>query len=441
MKKNAFTLIELLAVIVILAIIALIATPIILGIIKDAKEQSTKRSAELYIDAVEQAIVRKNLEGEYNPEECKIENGEVNCKGKFSPKYCKIIDGQLNCDGVPLEVEIDGEIPEDGTIIKFENGKVTIDTELIFKNFKVKINKEGKLVISPKEEKKDDIIEEGPEHLAQKNVKAIITPTTGIIPVVENEQIKPGSEFQIQVNDNSGWLTFFVLSNDGEYVNLIAEQNITPDGKYTKEPQKGTEWILTELELFLNEYGPQTAYTYLCNATKNWTNVPIIKNFYYEDEGYKGNPNYGYQNIKTELDEQSGNYITTITPNPVVSEAPAKYENMRARLPKPSEVKSKEVGCSITAGSCPLWIVNYIYLDNPESLPSTEEYYNESNGKVSSLGSNFGYWLLSSEVNDDFYVHNVCHWGSIGTYDSNINEYGIRPVITVLKSDLLRVME
>ena len=38
--KKEFTLIELLAVIVILAIIALIATPIILGIINDAKRES-----------------------------------------------------------------------------------------------------------------------------------------------------------------------------------------------------------------------------------------------------------------------------------------------------------------------------------------------------------------------------------------------------------------
>ena len=36
-RKNAFTLIELLAVIVILAIIALIATPIVLDIIDDTK--------------------------------------------------------------------------------------------------------------------------------------------------------------------------------------------------------------------------------------------------------------------------------------------------------------------------------------------------------------------------------------------------------------------
>ena len=37
-KKNAFTLIELLAVIVVLAIIALIATPAVLNIIEDSKK-------------------------------------------------------------------------------------------------------------------------------------------------------------------------------------------------------------------------------------------------------------------------------------------------------------------------------------------------------------------------------------------------------------------
>ena len=46
MKQKAFTLIELLAVIVILAIIALIATPIIMGIINEVSEQTTKRNVE-----------------------------------------------------------------------------------------------------------------------------------------------------------------------------------------------------------------------------------------------------------------------------------------------------------------------------------------------------------------------------------------------------------
>ena len=98
MKEKGFTLIELLAVIVILAIIALIATPIILGIIKDSKEESNKRSAELYIDAVEQAIVRKNL------------------NGKFKPNLCEINSGVVTCDGKKLEVEVEGIKPSDGWI-------------------------------------------------------------------------------------------------------------------------------------------------------------------------------------------------------------------------------------------------------------------------------------------------------------------------------------
>ena len=58
MNKKGFTLIELLAVIVILAIIALIATPIILGIIQDAKEESQKRSVELYANSIKNAVVK-----------------------------------------------------------------------------------------------------------------------------------------------------------------------------------------------------------------------------------------------------------------------------------------------------------------------------------------------------------------------------------------------
>ncbi|MDD3392807.1 MAG: prepilin-type N-terminal cleavage/methylation domain-containing protein, partial [Bacilli bacterium] len=50
MKSNkGFTLVELLAVIVILAIIALIATPLIMNIINEAKEGAAKDSAYAYI--------------------------------------------------------------------------------------------------------------------------------------------------------------------------------------------------------------------------------------------------------------------------------------------------------------------------------------------------------------------------------------------------------
>lgn len=60
-NKKGFTLVELLAVIVILAIIALIATPIILNVIDNAKEESAKNSAYGYIDAVEKANAQQIL--------------------------------------------------------------------------------------------------------------------------------------------------------------------------------------------------------------------------------------------------------------------------------------------------------------------------------------------------------------------------------------------
>ena len=63
-KKKGFTLVELLAVIVILAIIALIATPIILNVINDAKKEAAKDSFYGYMDAIEKAIIVNDIDEE-----------------------------------------------------------------------------------------------------------------------------------------------------------------------------------------------------------------------------------------------------------------------------------------------------------------------------------------------------------------------------------------
>lgn len=64
MKKKGFTLVELLAVIVILAIITLIAVPTILGIIQKTKRQAAASSALGYVDAVEKYQAISTLKGE-----------------------------------------------------------------------------------------------------------------------------------------------------------------------------------------------------------------------------------------------------------------------------------------------------------------------------------------------------------------------------------------
>ena len=60
-KKNAFTLIELLAIIVILAIIAVITVPIILNIIENSRKGASIDSAYGYKDSVQQYYLSKSV--------------------------------------------------------------------------------------------------------------------------------------------------------------------------------------------------------------------------------------------------------------------------------------------------------------------------------------------------------------------------------------------
>lgn len=99
MKNKGFSLIELLAVIVILSIIAIIATPIILGIIKDSTEESNKRSIEMYAKVIQNANALKQLDG------------SLGIAGKFKTstledKLKVEYDGNVACD--IIEIYADG---------------------------------------------------------------------------------------------------------------------------------------------------------------------------------------------------------------------------------------------------------------------------------------------------------------------------------------------
>ena len=111
MKNKGFTLIELLAVIVILAIIALIATPIILGIITNAKNEVRLRSAELYGHAVEQAVLRYQLNQSYT---------------QFDPEVCIVQSDstKLECDGVLITISVDGLKPDANSELYLSKGQI-----------------------------------------------------------------------------------------------------------------------------------------------------------------------------------------------------------------------------------------------------------------------------------------------------------------------------
>ena len=66
-KKKGFTLIEVIAVLVILSIIALIVTPIVTNIIRKAKISANKRSIDAYGRTVELATVAYMLDDTTEP--------------------------------------------------------------------------------------------------------------------------------------------------------------------------------------------------------------------------------------------------------------------------------------------------------------------------------------------------------------------------------------
>ena len=124
MKSNGFTLIELLAVIVILAIIAVIAVPIILDIINDSKEESNKRSIEMYAKALKNSIAKYQLDGRklgVSKLET-IDGRNFSNKNDFKVEY----DGNVACE--VIEIYADGTIylekcKVNGEAVKYTYGK------------------------------------------------------------------------------------------------------------------------------------------------------------------------------------------------------------------------------------------------------------------------------------------------------------------------------
>ena len=111
-KKNAFTLIELLAVIVILAVILVISIPRILDVIETSKKDSFKNAAQLIADSAEKKKVSDKLLGKDEEITCK-DVAKINDEDYAS---CKI---SFDSDGI-AKVSITGRGKFDG--LKITNG-------------------------------------------------------------------------------------------------------------------------------------------------------------------------------------------------------------------------------------------------------------------------------------------------------------------------------
>ena len=133
-KKKGFTLVELLAVIVILAIIALIATPIILNVISDAKKEAAKDSAYGYIEAIENAIIMNDFEEDDN-------FLSPNASGCYELKK---LDNKVNIKGTKPKIDDKAQVClKDGTVTNLTG--VEIDGyEFTYANDELSMNEKSK---------------------------------------------------------------------------------------------------------------------------------------------------------------------------------------------------------------------------------------------------------------------------------------------------------
>ncbi|MBE6152055.1 MAG: prepilin-type N-terminal cleavage/methylation domain-containing protein [Firmicutes bacterium] len=118
-KKKAFTLIELLAVIVVLAIVALIATPIIMDLIGNTQKEAAKRSAENYASAVETAIATARLQQKV------VEDGTY----KIDSDGNLCLTGNTCNEENKIVVETKGDHPKKGTIVIVDGAVAKKSTE------------------------------------------------------------------------------------------------------------------------------------------------------------------------------------------------------------------------------------------------------------------------------------------------------------------------
>lgn len=106
--KKAFTLIELIAVLVILAVIAIIVTPLVLNIIKSAKDSANRRSVDGYGKAAELAVATYRMEKGYYPktfDELNIEysGSNVKCNEQIINKNGRIYLSECYVDKIKVK--------------------------------------------------------------------------------------------------------------------------------------------------------------------------------------------------------------------------------------------------------------------------------------------------------------------------------------------------
>ena len=367
MNKKGFTLVELMAVLVILSMLILIVAPLVFKTINNSKEKLLIQNGKFYIKNVGLAIKELELDG------ILVEDGTYQIMSDGNICLSDLEDNVCPSDKI-LKIKSEGDKPIEGSV-------TLASSEVV--NYRLKYSSGLALV--------DGEIKSSEEDEKNKICKLIEGPANEI-----------GSKYQCKVKEGlpspyeEGYY-FYVLSHEDDgTANLIMERNICDDGTVATDSKSCiTIWDVGKEEFVPGEEigngemvvdkGPTFAMDYLNRATNDWSNVSNL-NIIYNEEG-----------------ENFTNFNIT----------------GKARLPKYSEVYG-ENKCSTDYGSCPLWLVNFLN----KSGHVTGEF-------VQNVSGVYGYYTLSSVLKNEYLVWGVSCGGALNKGWVNYGESGVRPVINL----------
>lgn len=368
-KYKGFTLIELIAVITLLALIVLVTVPVIINTLSKAEQKEYEDFKKLVANAAE-LYVERNRESYPDLNEIGGEVG-INAEALVSEGYIKS----------DLENPINDKSIADYKIIVSVNQDGVFDYEIYERNTLL------------------DLLPISKDYTLNDINKCSI-----------NGKCNIGTPLKIKVNDTKIY-DFYVTSDDGNKVTLIMDRNLgnnvewINETDYIAENNKETTPFVCEYKS-CNDKGPITALNYLNKETSNWTNIPAIQNYRY-DNNLKGTRySYGYQ--KLEIINGTGTLMSkngsTI---PLIG-------IMRARFLTREEVNDVKTKYSNT-------MPNWLYAN----------LYNTGSNKDSAGNTRVGHWTLTARFNSAYSVIDVHMEGTTSGDSSYGKSFGVRPVIEI----------
>ena len=421
-NKKAFTLIELIAVLVILAILALIVTPIVLNIVRHAKESANKRSVDAYGKSIELAVANylldkgefptniSDLKIEYSGKEvicnisllnedssvylseCKVGSSDVKDKNTSDGWYHygkKSLTNEEYVDmyGKSLEKAIseykasNNKLPEDYQTLKLDYNLKSIKCN-------VTINYDGTVYLTEcildKKEVKDSNNEDGYYHYGKLQKKAY----------------KIGDE--ITYNG----INFYVIENSDENSDSVT--------LLKREP-------LTVAEV--NKYGGVGTENNHVNK-----NTFESKGTAYDNNGYGG---MAYYSSSTCEYKRSRSIFDGCMTDYAKSEVKYVVDAWALDKLKISDLKEDKTGYSTR-------LITYDELT--DNLGCSSSSCASSPYKIFLFNTNYWYWTMSQYGDNSHYVWGVNYHDAYNKYGSVRDIYvlgnngSVRPVITLLKS-------